>query len=181
MLKNKIRKKIINLRKNSFNSHLNIKINNLLKIVKKSKMPKPSIGGYYPVNFEIDCLKILKTLEKNKFKISLPIVSKSNSMNFYRYSFKQPLQLNKYGIPEPNKKIKVYPDILIVPLVAFDKDLYRIGYGGGYYDRYIAKLKKKKYFITIGFAYSFQIINKVPINKFDKNLDFIITENKVYK
>ena len=102
-------------------------------------------------------------------------------MNFYRYSFKQPLQLNKYGIPEPNKKIKVYPDILIVPLVAFDKDLYRIGYGGGYYDRYIAKLKKKKYFITIGFAYSFQIINKVPINKFDKNLDFIITENKVYK
>ena len=98
-----------------------------------------------------------------------------------QYSFKQPLHLNKYGIPEPNKKVKVYPDILIVPLVAFDKDLYRIGYGGGYYDRYIAKLKKKKYFITIGFAYSFQIINKVPINKFDKNLDFIITENKVYK
>ena len=181
MSKNKIRKKIIKLRKNCFNNFLNIKISNLLKIVKKTKLYKPSIGGYYPVNFEIDCLKILKFLEKKKFEISLPIVSKSNSMNFYRYSFKQPLKLNKYGIPEPNKKIKVYPDILIVPLVAFDKDLFRIGYGGGYYDRYIAKLKKKKNFISIGIAYSFQIIKKVPINKFDKSLDFIITENKVYK
>ncbi len=181
MSKNKIRKKIIKLRKNCFNNFLNIKLSNLLKIVKKTKLYKPSIGGYYPVNFEIDCLKILKFLEKKKFEISLPIVSKSNSMNFYRYSFKQPLKLNKYGIPEPNKKIKVYPDILIVPLVAFDKDLFRIGYGGGYYDRYLAKLKKKKNFISIGFAYSFQIIKKVPINKFDKSLDFIITENKVYK
>ena len=50
------------------------------------------------------------------------------------------LKLNKYGIPEPEKIKKVFPDIILVPLVAFDNRLYRIGYGGGYYDRYIEKL-----------------------------------------
>ena len=144
MLKNKIRRKIIVIRKKKFNKSLNIKINKILEIIKKSNKYKPLIGGYYPINYEIDCLKILKSLEINNFKISLPIISKYKSMEFYKYSFNQPLKLNKYGIPEPNKLNKILPDILLVPLVAFDKNLYRIGYGGGYYDRYITKLEKKK-------------------------------------
>ena len=181
MLKNKIRQKIIVIRKKKFNKSLNIKINKILEIIKKSNKYKPLIGGYYPINYEIDCLKILKSLEINNFKISLPIISKYNSMEFYKYSFNQPLKLNKYGIPEPNKLNKILPDILLVPLVAFDKNLFRIGYGAGYYDRYITKLEKKKSFITIGLAFSFQLVKKVPVNKFDKKLDFIITENKVYK
>ena len=67
-------------------------------------------------------------------------------MNFYSWSFNDILILNKYGIPEPEIKQKVYPDIIMVPLVAFDKKLYRLGYGGGFYDRYIEKLSKKKNF-----------------------------------
>ena len=63
-------------------------------------------------------------------------------MNFYRWSFNEPLKINKYGIPEPITK-KIYPDMLLIPLVAFDKYLNRLGYGGGYYDRYISKLAIK--------------------------------------
>ena len=63
-------------------------------------------------------------------------------------------------------------------MVAYDKNLNRIGYGGGFYDRYIKKIKKFKKVITIGFAYSFQKIKKVPIDKYDVKLDFIINEKK---
>ena len=76
-------------------------------------------------------------------------------MNFYMWSFNEPLLINKYGIPEPISKKVVIPEILLIPLLAFDDDLNRLGYGGGYYDRYIEKFKKIK-FLKIGIAYSFQ-------------------------
>jgi len=102
-------------------------------------------------------------------------------MDFYSWSTKSLLKLNKYGIPEPEQIKKVFPDIMLVPLVAFDKRLYRIGYGGGYYDRYIDKISNKKKIFKIGIAHSCQKINKVPTNKYDKKLDIIITEKYVLR
>ena len=99
-------------------------------------------------------------------------------MDFYSWSTNNPLVINKYGIPEPVSNKIVYPDILLVPLVAFDKKLNRIGYGGGFYDRYLKRLKKIKKIITIGLAYSFQEVKKIPINDYDIKLDFIITEKE---
>ena len=96
-------------------------------------------------------------------------------MNFYQWSINDPLAINKFGIPEPISKMVKHPDVLLVPLVAFDKNFNRIGYGGGFYDRYINKIKKKKKILTIGFAYSFQKVKKIPTNKYDIRLDFIIT------
>ena len=96
-------------------------------------------------------------------------------MNFYKWSTNYPLAINKFGIPEPISKMVKYPDILLVPLVAFDKNYNRIGYGGGFYDRYIKKVKKSKKVLTIGFAYFFQKVKKIPTNKYDIRLDFIIT------
>ena len=99
-------------------------------------------------------------------------------MDFFYWSTKDPMIINKYGIPEPiSNKVK-YPDILLVPLVAYDKNLNRIGYGGGFYDRYIKKIKKNKKIITIGLAYSFQKVKKIPVNEYDIKLDFIVTEKK---
>ena len=96
-------------------------------------------------------------------------------MSFYQWSTNDPLAINKFGIPEPISKIVKYPDVLLVPLVAFDKNFNRIGYGGGYYDRYIKKVRKRKKVLTIGFAYSFQKVKKIPTNNYDIGLDFIIT------
>ena len=100
-------------------------------------------------------------------------------MNFYLWSFHEILSLNRFGIPEPTKGKIVYPDIILVPLVAFDKRLYRLGYGGGFYDRYIEKLSKKKKFLTIGLALSSQKVSKLPNNKHDKKLDIIVTEKYI--
>ena len=181
MSKSDLRKKILFKRKKNFNRKLLISYERLINIVKNFKVKRPIFGGYFPVNYEIDCLEVLKRLESKKFNISLPVIKKSNSMEFFKYSFKDPLKINKYGIPEPIKKKKLIPNILFVPLVAFDKNLYRIGYGGGYYDRYLTKLKKKKNFLSIGFAFSFQQIKSVPKEKFDRKLDFVITEKKTFK
>ncbi len=102
-------------------------------------------------------------------------------MDFYKWSFSDLLKINKYGIPEPVVKNIVCPDILLVPLVAFDKNLNRLGYGGGYYDRLIKKLSKKKNVLKIGLAFSIQKINKVPINAYDQKLDYIVTNKNIIK
>ena len=97
-------------------------------------------------------------------------------MDFFKWFTKDPLIINEYGIPEPISNKLVYPDIIIVPLVAFDKNLNRIGYGGGFYDRYIKKIKKDKKIVLIGLAYSFQKVKKILTNNYDMKLDYIVTE-----
>ncbi len=181
MNKSEIRKKILKKRKENYFKNLSINKNKFLKFLKNIKLNNKIIGGYYPYNYEIDILEILKLLEKKNYKISLPKIKKKNQMNFFEWSFNDPLSINKYGIPEPISKKIIYPDVLIIPLVAFDNELNRLGYGGGYYDRYLAKSFKKKRIIKIGIAYSFQKLNKIPINKYDIRLDYIITEEKFYK
>ena len=102
-------------------------------------------------------------------------------MDFFEWSNDDPLKINKYGIPEPISLKILYPDILLVPLVAYDKDLNRLGYGGGFYDRYIEKIEKIKKVIKIGFAFSYQKLESLPINQYDKKLDFVITEKEILK
>ena len=100
-------------------------------------------------------------------------------MDFFQWSTNDPLSINKYGIPEPTSNKIVYPNILLVPLLAFDQDLNRVGYGGGFYDRYIDKIKKNKKIITIGLAYPFQKVKKIPVNKYDSKLDYIVTNKGI--
>ena len=176
MNKSEIRKKILKERKTNRNKNTEINFNYLLKVLKSEKIKGKVIGGYYPYNSEIDIIRILEKFEKKKYLISLPKIKKNFHMDFFKWSFDQPLLINKYGIPEPaNNKIKI-PSILLVPLVAFDKNFNRVGYGGGYYDRYIKRIRNKKKIITIGLAYSFQEVKKIPINEYDIKLDYVITE-----
>ena len=181
MLKSKLRNKILKIRENNYKNNIKINFNQIIKLLKKEKITKKIVGGYYPVNFEVDDLELLKRFEKNKFNISLPVIKKNFQMDFYKWSFSDPLKINKYGIPEPVIKNIVYPDIILVPLIAFDENLNRLGYGGGYYDRLIAKISKKKKIMKIGLALSVQKINEVPINKYDKRLDYIVTNKYILK
>ena len=105
MLKSKLRKKIINVRQNFNTKNIQLSFNQIIKILKKEKITNKIIGGYYPVNFEIDDLALLRKFKKNKFNISLPVIKKNFQMDFYSWSFSEPLKINKYGIPEPKKKI----------------------------------------------------------------------------
>ena len=179
MSKELLRKKLIFIRKKKFKKFENIDTK-IFDIIKYHKPKVKTIGAYYPINYEVDCLSILKKFLEKNYLISLPVISISNQMNFFNWSLDTYLKVNNMGIPEPLSKKKVYPDLILVPLVGFDKNKFRLGYGGGYYDRYIEKVGKLKKFKTIGLSFSFQEIEKLPVNKFDKKLDFIITENKIY-
>jgi len=179
--KSQIRNKIIKIRKKNFNNDLKIDLSKFISFLKIDKLNFKSIGGYYPSNYEIDDLDILDLLEKKNFKVSLPIIKKDNQMNFYSWSRNDPLKINKFGIPEPVSSKIFYPDILLVPLVAYDSSLNRLGYGGGYYDRYIEKIEKIKKVTKIGLAFSFQKISSIPINQYDKKLDFIVTEKEILR
>ena len=101
-------------------------------------------------------------------------------MDFYKFTFKDPFKINKLGIIEPlNFPKKLVPDLIFVPLVGYDKNLNRLGYGGGFYDRYFEKNKNIKKIIKIGLAFSFQKTKKIPSNKFDIKIDRIVTEKKI--
>jgi len=176
-----IRKKILRIRKKKFDKKLKINSYKFISYLKINSPNLKNIGGYYPYNYEIDDLEILDLLEKKQFNISLPIIKKNNQMNFFKWSNNDPLKVNKFGIPEPVSSKIFYPDILLVPLVGYDDNLYRLGYGGGFYDRYIEKIEKIKKVIKIGLAFSFQKITSIPTSKYDKKLDFIITEKEILK
>ncbi len=179
MKKSQIRKKFLKLREKKLQKINLINFNNIFKLLKKKTIKGRVVGGYYPYNNELDCIQILKKLEKKNYIISLPRIKNNFQMDFIQWSFKEPLVINKFGIPEPsNGKIK-FPDILLIPLLSFDKKLNRVGYGGGFYDRYIHKIKRKKKPLLVGLAYSFQKVKKIPINEHDKKLDFVVTERNI--
>ena len=174
--KSEIRKKILKIRKRDVFNNIKFNWSNIHHFLNKKKVLGRVVGGYYPYNNEVDSIKILKQFEKKKYQISLPKIKNENQMDFFQWSSKDPLTVNKFGIPEPTSNKILYPSILLVPLVAFDKYLNRVGYGGGFYDRYIKKIKKNKKIVTIGLAYSFQKVKKIPANKYDMKLDFIVTD-----
>ena len=102
-------------------------------------------------------------------------------MNFYPWEKNQVLYVNKFGILEPCKTEIRVPDLILVPTLAFDNYKYRLGYGKGYYDRYLNKfLSKFKNILTVGVAFSFQKHHKLPIDKNDVKLNYILTEKGIY-
>ena len=181
MNKIQIRKKVLLIKKKRFDKNLKINLDKFISFLKINSFNHKNFGGYYPSNYEIDDLDILHFLEKKNFKVSLPVIKKENQMNFHKWSRRDPLKINKFGIPEPVSSKIIYPDILLLPLVAFDSNLNRLGYGGGFYDRYIEKIEKIKKVKKIGLAFSFQKITSIPINQHDKRLDFIFTEKEILR
>ena len=154
----------------------------IFKLIKKHfNTKKIIIAGYYPSFYEVDILRFLEEASKKKFKIVLPKIKSSTSMSFKSWINKEPLYVSKFGILEPKSTNKEFvPDLIIVPLVAFDSQLNRIGYGKGYYDRSLKKIKKiKSKAIFVGIANSLQKCKIIPFNKYDFKLDYIFTEQGI--
>lgn len=125
-------------------------------------------SAYFPA--EIDLLDILLD---NNYKIFLPVVA-DNSMNFYNLKKHADLQKGKFGILEPKKDKLFNPDtpaICFIPGLAFDKQGNRLGRGLGYYDRFLSQYKN---IVKVGICYSFQIYEKIPVEKHDKKMDEVI-------
>ena len=180
--KSKLRKKYLKIRKENYFEIDKKFFSPLLKLIKKNiKKKSILIALYYPSNFELNVLKVLELKYFSHQTILLPVAEKNNLMNFYQWKKNDVLTINEFGMLEPIKAEAKTPDIIIVPLLAFDKDKYRLGYGKGYYDRYLNKYIKryKKNTMTVGVAFSFQKHDKLPINKNDVKMDFILTEKGI--
>tara|TARA_B100000963_G_scaffold336855_1_gene332294 strand:+ start:747 stop:1301 length:555 start_codon:yes stop_codon:yes gene_type:complete len=178
----KLRKKYSNLRKKKY-----FEINKkfffpLLKLFRKKFKEKPiKIAIYYPSNFELNVLKVLELKYFLSQNILLPVIEKNNLMKFYPWKKNEVLNVNKFGMIEPLQTKAKVPDVMLIPLLAFDKDKFRLGYGKGYYDRYLNKyIKIHKGILTVGVAFSFQKHHKLPLNKHDIKLNCILTEKEIY-
>ena len=161
-------------------------INNCLDKVLFNKRDIKYVSLYYPMHNEISPFGFIKYFNLNKFKLTLPVVkAQSRSLLFKEWDLKDKLKRGKLGNLEPFYNISNFlPQLIIVPMLMFDKNLNRLGYGGGYYDKSINELKKhftreKKDFVTIGLAYSLQETKSIPHEAHDEQLDFIITEKKL--
>ena len=179
-----LRNKSLLIRKKKYSTVKQFNYNLIFELIRKHFHGKKiTIGGYYPSNYEVNILKFLEEASKKKFKITLPVIKSLNKMSFKSWVFKEPLYVSKFGTLEPknlNSNKKIIPDLIMVPLVAFDNQLNRIGYGKGYYDRILQKIaKNKKKTISLGIAYSFQKCAKIAVNKYDFKLDYIFTERGI--
>ena len=154
----------------------------LISLIKSNfKKENLKLALYYPSGFEINVLKLIENKYLINKNILLPVIEENNRMSFFSWKKNNVLLVNKYGILEPIKNKFEIPNLILVPILAFDKNKHRLGYGKGFYDRYLNKyLKKFSNILTIGVAFSFQKYHKLPIEKKDVKLDYILTEKGIY-
>ena len=139
------------------------------------------VGGYIAIGDEADPHIILKKLTLQNCTLAFPRVhAKDEPLVFHRWKAGQNLRRGAYGIPEPAKDWPLaYPKILLVPLLAFDRQGHRLGYGGGYYDRTLDFLRANSTVRAIGVAYAGQQVAELPREAHDHPLDAVVTENGV--
>ena len=139
------------------------------------------VSGFSPMKTEINPLPLMRKAAQLGARVALPaIAGRGKALIMRAYAFGDELARGQWGIREPKADApEVAPDILIVPLAAFDRAGHRIGYGAGYYDLTINALRAKKKVIAIGIAFAAQEITSVPATERDARLDFVLTEREV--
>ena len=140
-----------------------------------------TVSAFFPYRSEIDTRSLLGRLAGEGWTTCLPVVvAAGEPLIFRRWLPGEPTvkAVMNIDVPSPDQP-EVVPDVLIVPLLAFDRHGYRLGYGGGFYDRTLAGLRATKQIIAIGVAYAGQEVASVPHVAHDQPLDFVITENEI--
>jgi 5-formyltetrahydrofolate cyclo-ligase len=139
------------------------------------------VAGFSPIRSEINPLPLLRRFAEAGAQLALPVIAgRGQPLSFRAWNFGEELKRGQWGIREPDAAAPVvHPDALIVPLAAFDRRGYRIGYGAGYYDLTLTALRALKPITAMGLAYAIQEIDSVPALPHDARLDFVLTEREV--
>jgi 5-formyltetrahydrofolate cyclo-ligase len=177
--KKSLRKKFFLIRKKKYFEIKSSFFKPLIKIIKKKfNKKKIKLSIYYPASFEVNVLKLFQLKYIKKIELLLPAITGNNSMHFYKWQNHSVLSINKFGMLEPYKLTDhIIPEVILVPLLAYDNQKNRLGYGGGFYDRYLKKyLTNNKRTLSIGIAFSFQNYPKLPVSNYDVKLNYILTE-----
>ena len=140
------------------------------------------ISGYSPIRNEIDPMPLMLKLAGQGARLALPVINaRGKSLTFRAWSPTDRLMMGPLGIPEPSPAAaELVPDVMLVPLAAFDRLGHRIGYGAGHYDYTLAHLRKVKAIAAVGIAFAVQEIKAVPALPHDVALDYVLTEKKMF-
>jgi len=143
--------------------------------------PGAIVSGFMPLKSEINPLPLMRKLAENGARLALPVVAgRGKPLIMREWVFGEPLAAGVWGIREPKPEAaEVQPDILLVPLLAFDRAGHRLGYGAGYYDLTITQLRGLKPLTAVGIAFAAQEIAAVPATARDARLDLVLTEREV--
>ena len=141
------------------------------------------VAGYLPIGDEIDTRPLLQRLRASGHAIALPRVVRSNaSLAFAVWDERDGLEDGPFGTLQPRENAPdLIPEVVILPLLAFDRRGYRLGYGGGYYDRTLAVLRGRRAVTAIGVAYAAQEVPTVPHDRHDQALDWVVTDREAIK
>lgn len=141
------------------------------------------VAGYYSTRGEIGMHETLAELSERGHALGLPVVTAPDQpLLFRRWRIDHPLVMGQFGISvPPESEPQLMPDIVIVPLVAFDANGHRLGYGAGFYDRTMAALRRKKNTLFVGAAYALQQMEAIPADPHDEKLDMVVTEKGVIR
>jgi 5-formyltetrahydrofolate cyclo-ligase len=144
-------------------------------------MPGTIVSGFSPLKSEINPLPLMRKLADAGAQLALPVVAgRGKPLIMRAFAFGDALASGQWGIREPKPEAgEVAPDILLVPLLAFDRNGHRVGYGAGYYDMTIAKFRAMKRITAVGIAYAAQQIDTVPVTPRDARLDLVLKERDV--
>jgi 5-formyltetrahydrofolate cyclo-ligase len=143
--------------------------------------PGMIVSGFMPIRSEINPLPLMQALARAGARLALPVVAgRGEPLIMRAWEWGEPLAAGQWGIREPKPEApEVAPDVLLVPMLAFDRSGYRIGYGAGYYDMTIAKFRAMKGVLAIGVAFAAQEVAAVPTTPRDARLDLVLTEHEV--
>ena len=143
--------------------------------------PNSVVSGFWPIRSEIDPRPLMKMLGKQGARLVLPVIgARDVPLTFCIWADDADLQRGPLGIFQPpDEAEQLAPDIVLVPLAAFDRAGHRIGYGAGLYDRTLTELRAQKAIVAIGIAFAVQEIERVPAADHDATLDFMLTESEI--
>lgn len=141
------------------------------------------VAGYWPIGTELDVRHTLSHLDLIGFGCALPVVvAKGEPLTFRTWTPQTPLERSGLGILAPAATVpEVDPDVLLVPLLAFDRVGYRLGYGAGFYDRTLERLRRSKRVTAVGIGFAGQEVDSVPRDQYDQPLDWLVTERFALK
>lgn len=139
--------------------------------------PAADIAAYWPIRNEFDPRPAIDRLRADGHRIALPVVSGPDGLEFRLWNPQDDLEPAVFGIRVPPVRAgRIDPDVLLMPLAAFDRRGGRIGYGAGYYDRAIERIEARNTTLRIGLAFAVQEVDRVPIEPHDQLLHFVVTE-----
>lgn len=139
------------------------------------------IAGYAAVRGEADPFPLMAALANQGHDLCLP-QTQDDALVFRAWKPGDPLVVGRFNIPEPDAKARERrPDLVLVPVLAFDCHGYRLGYGGGFYDRYLAQHRAKRTIRAIGIAFAGQEVEELPREATDQPLDAVVTEERVIR